>query len=60
MKQKCLLVGSLAFAVIYNIPKFFEMNFVYLEDGGVFTLESEMRKNKHYQTFYVFWSKVIN
>ncbi len=59
VKQKYLLVGSLAFAVVYNIPKFFEMNIMYLDNGDVVTVESEMRKNKHYQQFYVFWSKMI-
>ncbi len=34
------------------------MNVMILDNGEVFTVQTEMRKNKHYQQFYVFWSKV--
>ncbi|XP_059085077.1 FMRFamide receptor-like [Tigriopus californicus] len=59
VKQKYLLIGSLVFATLYNIPKFFEMKNMMLNNGQIFTMNSPMRENRFYKTYYVFWSKFI-
>ena len=46
LRQRYLLVGSLLFAVVYNIPKFFEIKVIVLPGGDVLTAESPMRQNK--------------
>ena len=45
VKQKYLLIASLVFAVLYNVPKFFEMDVMYLETGDIVSFPSRMRQN---------------
>ncbi|TRY79088.1 hypothetical protein TCAL_12622 [Tigriopus californicus] len=49
VKQKYLLIGSLVFATLYNIPKFFEMKNMMLNNGQIFTMNSPMRENRFYK-----------
>lgn len=46
VKQGYLLGGSLAFAVLYNVPKFFEIEVLYLDSGETLTRATALRNNK--------------
>ena len=47
VNQTYLLASSLILALVYNIPKYFEMELIYLPDGDIGTIDSEMRKNRY-------------
>ena len=58
MSQKYLLIGSILFATLYNIPRFFEMQIIYLDDeqGTILTKNSPMRENRLYKvTFFTYF-----
>ena len=58
--KRNLLRSAVAFSVVYNIPRYFEM--VTKEDSKTKMLyieSTEMRQNPIYISLYVFWSKLI-
>ena len=73
--KRHLLPASIVFAIIYNLPKFFEIHhsFVAVEQdyGGstnhsgndtnfqIKLVTSDLRLNWWYVTFYLFWSKFL-
>ena len=57
--KRYLLPFSLAFSVVYNIPKFFELNLFQTESGDYTIVTTDLRRNKEYSLFYVFWSKFL-
>ncbi|CAB4054859.1 unnamed protein product [Lepeophtheirus salmonis] len=57
--QRLLLVGSLLFAAIYNIPRFFEVKSVRMSTGEIALMASDLRNNPLYVQIYVFWSKFL-
>merc|ERR1740129_424530 len=64
-KMKVLLLPfAIIFAVLYNIPKFFESESRPFFDqlhgtNDTWLCKTDLRMNAHYVTIYVFWSKFI-
>ena len=47
---------SIIFAVVYNVPRFFEF---YYDSKRDFIIVTALRSNNTYITYYIFWSKFI-
>ena len=54
--KRALAPLSILVAVAYNVPKFFEFRYD-LEEGRI--IQSTLRSNPVYITYYIFWSKFI-
>ena len=55
---------ALIFTVMYNIPRFFEVDVIYFVDGNetasaVELRPTELRSNWYYVQYYMFWSRLI-
>ncbi|XP_040568874.1 FMRFamide receptor [Lepeophtheirus salmonis] len=61
--RKYTISGWLILAAIYNIPKFFEWSFVYIEcdymETNVSIVSRSLRRNPIYIIIYLFWSKFL-
>eukprot|EP00095_Tigriopus_kingsejongensis_P004773 maker-scaffold77_size404793-snap-gene-1.9 protein:Tk04773 transcript:maker-scaffold77_size404793-snap-gene-1.9-mRNA-1 annotation:"GJ13605" len=58
--KKFLLPGALCFAVVYNLPKYFEVETLWDEASQRHTIVStSLRQNPYYLKYYVIWSKLI-
>lgn len=58
--KRNLLSFVVAFSVLYNIPKYFEMTTkTHPKTGSLYIESTPMRQNPTYIEFYVFWSKLI-
>ncbi|CAM6054402.1 unnamed protein product [Sphagnum tenellum] len=58
--KKWLLPSTAVFAVAYNVPKFFELTTqVDPVTNETFVTGSSLRKNPHYVSIYIFWSKFV-
>ena len=58
--KKKLVTSIVIFAVLYNIPKYFENKTRFDESIGKTVIEStDLRQNPLYISLYVFWSKLI-
>ena len=51
--------GSLVFAVVYSIPRFYDFEVQTNPDGTLTVNTTAFRDNRYYKTYYVFWSKFI-
>ena len=59
--KRCLIPISIAFAGIYNIPRFFELeryNFIYTNESLV--RATKLRKNPLYVSIYNTWMKMVS
>jgi len=56
-RKKYMLPACIVFAVVYNLPKYFELQIVY--DPKLRYTSTALREDKIYATLYVFWSKFI-
>ena len=58
--KKNLLSFAVAFSILYNIPKYFEMETKENENTKQLYIEStKLRQDPIYISLYVFWSKLI-
>lgn len=58
--KRYLLPASILLTVVYNIPKFFEMELHRDNETNVSSIQTtELRRNPLYMSLYVFWSKFI-
>merc|ERR1712051_672304 len=57
--KKALLPIAIFFAILYNIPKFFEFHTIHFSGDQYQFYKTTLREDPYYITFYVFWSKVI-
>jgi hypothetical protein len=53
------VIPVFSFATIFNIPKFFEAEVIYDEDGEIQLTVTELRKNPYYATYYSSWARLI-
>ncbi len=58
------VMTALIFTVMYNIPRFFEVDVIYFVDGNetasaVELRPTELRSNWYYVQYYMFWSRLI-
>ncbi|TRY73600.1 hypothetical protein TCAL_08729 [Tigriopus californicus] len=58
--KRYLLPASILLTVVYNIPKFFEMELHQDKETNMSSIQTtELRRNPMYMSLYVFWSKFI-
>ncbi len=58
--KRLLLPCTVAFAVAYDLPRFFEFGLRAREEDGAFELAAtELRKNPDYFIYYNLWSKFV-
>lgn len=58
--KRFLIPFTAAFAVLYNIPKYFELTTeVDAKTNETAATATELRANPHYKHYYIFWSKFL-
>ena len=58
--KKYLLIMAITLAIAYNIPRFFELERdVFPLTNETMVVGTELRRNEIYNTYYLFWSKII-
>lgn len=58
--KRWLIPFTTCFAILYNIPKYFELQTAVDESTNqTVIVGTALRTNPHYRTFYVFWSKFL-
>lgn len=58
--KRHLLGFSVVFAILYNVPKYFEMRVEWLDERNRTTvLTTDLRRNAVYASLYVVWSKLV-
>lgn len=59
-QKKYLLPVAILFAVVYNLPKYFEVKTVWHPELGIYQITAtSMRQNPNYVSYYVVWSKLL-
>ncbi|XP_059095091.1 uncharacterized protein LOC131889889 [Tigriopus californicus] len=58
--KKFLLPGTAVFSLVYNLPKFFEMEtYVWPYTNETSVRQTDLRTHELYVSLYTFWSKII-
>ncbi len=57
--KRLIMPLAVAFAVFFNIPKFFEFELVSTDEGDSTVAMSALRRDRFYVFFYVFWAKFV-
>lgn len=57
--KRHLLTISLLFAIVYNIPRFFELSLRGDKPGEYEIVTTDLRRNPYYALLYIFWAKFL-
>ncbi|XP_059086961.1 uncharacterized protein LOC131883495 [Tigriopus californicus] len=57
--KRYLLTISLLFAIVYNIPRFFELSLYETKSGDYGVVTTDLRRNPYYSLLYIFWAKFL-